>query len=235
MRFMLNHYFRCLCYITGDRTIKLDCHREIENLVQSRKECLTESLEYFQFFYLMGERGSLLQDYFNVLDYLRYVESSLVALRFASLPTTRQSYAYRYLNYALTKKDGVGGEADHRYAVKVFTHAFYEAISSDFNFGYLQAAIMVYHLATIFDEFRNQNLSQKLLTNSLLLIIHSPESVSLTKKFIYFFVKMLRMKKYLDPSGTSDARHMIDTEPFAIELWKEGFHLAYNTNEEYIY
>lgn len=231
MMFKMNHYLKCLCYVTGEKQHVTISQREIENLTMSRKLSLEKSMEYFQFFYIMGERGELLVHYFDVMNYLEYKESSLIAIRISLLNAVNESFGKRNYYLALCAKMGVGVESDSSYAFKLLDNYYLELSSKLNQANNFEMAMCLTHIADIMESKEKDSNPSKLRSYALRFVICSDECKKMTNRFIYELSYMLRKAAYLYPSKDNK----LGTEEFVISLWENGFYLPCTTTQDYIY
>lgn len=234
MQFMLGHYLRCLCFMCKEKQLVTSYHRELDNLLMNRKIALEHAMEYFDFFCTMGERGDVLVCQFEVMRYLRYIEASLIALRYAVLNVDTLSYSKRYFMMAICKKEGLGSEPDLTFAFRVFKANYVELISKMSYSNTFETSICLSHIADILEKCE-QPQAKDLRFFAVVFAVCSDEFFKMTKKFLYHFAIMLRKLAYFPTPGQDTPDETSNTEPEVIEIWKKGFYVPYSSNEDHVF
>src|SRR3990167_1985187 len=147
MEFILNHYYKCYSYSSGELDNVQRPQRDIDNLIANRKASLEMCKPYFNYFYAIGEKSPFLDDYFRLLQYLGYIEAGLVALRYGTvLQDNECTLAKRVYFYAKCKAEGLGIDYDPVYAGQVFFRIFLDEAERLSDDNLLDIVIQLYHL-----------------------------------------------------------------------------------------
>ena len=244
-RFLINHFFRCLVYVTDPDRVKRRYHREFDNLMLNRRLALFESLQHFDFFVLMGDRSELLLEYYYILKYLNFIEAGLAAFRFAVLSQSSLSHSKRFYYYAECKLEGLGCEQDLKYSAKVFLQNFLESTQDATKATFLQTSIYLYNMSQVAAKLQHTVDQEFILRESINLLLHSEKVHKPTKELIFYLCTMLNdLNKIIQLNLVGKENHdknergAMDPQKLKVYiagLWLNGYYLACTTNKDFIY
>lgn len=234
MRFMLNHHFRCLDYVINPDSIQIGYSTTIENILLNRRLALKQALPYFQFFSVMGDRTEIIKQYFEVLMYMNMTDAYQISHRIGLFVEKSVSYAKRFLEFAMVKQAGLGGDVDLEYALPVYQNNYFEAIYESVLFeNYLEVGIQLYNMAVLMRDSSAHKQSQVLFRWALAFWVDCDEYKTMSKKLLFYICSTLSVldRCFMPEKSKLD----MSFQELAQVLWMKSYFRIYDTTEDYIY